>query len=233
VNRIEELRRAVRSARLPAAAVVMFDTLAQRADWATGVIPPRYQPRSLTELAGWAGLSRRHAANMLNVLERFGWLRRDRPPELRRGASTVYVLDHGRPRLAEVREPASDAERARRYRQRKRAGERCTPGVTDERHDDSALMKASRDRAPDACTGVHQSTVHNHVTKEQANGQVAQWAAVGGEVGKPEIRDSYPCQECDRRISPLMRAQTLTRLGRILCSRCAPDAFVNAGQTSA
>jgi hypothetical protein len=174
VNRAEELRRAVKAARLPPYAVVVFDALLSRADWATGMIPARHQPRSLTELAGWSGLSRRHTANALNVLEWHGWVRRDRPPELRRGLSTVYWLNHGSARPAGVREPMTDAERARRYRQRKR-----------ERHAGSAPVAASRDSAPDACSGVHQSLVLSDVTEPQANGQIAPWAARGGEVGSP------------------------------------------------
>ena len=49
MNRSEELKRAIRRARMPSTAVVLFDTLADRSYYPTAVIPGEYQPRSLTD----------------------------------------------------------------------------------------------------------------------------------------------------------------------------------------
>ena len=128
MNRAEELRRAVKQAGLPAAAVVVYDALLSRADWATGTLPDTRQPRSLRQVAEWSGLAKSYVAEQLNVLESYGWIARDRPGALERGHSTAYRLTMGRARPAEVREPLSGAERARRHRQRQRSGAGVTGG---------------------------------------------------------------------------------------------------------
>lgn len=126
MNRAEELHRAVRRAGLPSSWVVVFDTLVNRGDYATGRLPDDWQPRSIQELAEWCGLPQRTMMRALRGLADYGWIVRKPPGELRRGLATTYQAAEGRARRAAVgrpregSEPLSDAERARRYRARKR-----------------------------------------------------------------------------------------------------------------
>jgi hypothetical protein len=128
VNRAEEVRRAAKQANLPLSAVVVIDTLLCRADWATAHLPAKYQPRSVAELAAWAGIARSTCETALDIGERHGWIERTAPGELRRGASTTYQVRMGWPRQVDRRQTLSDAERAKRYRQRKKERHE-TPGT--------------------------------------------------------------------------------------------------------
>jgi hypothetical protein len=119
MNPAEEIRRASKQANLPHATVIVIDALLSHANWATGQIPAKWQPRSVDELARWAGVARSTCETALDTAEWFGWIERTRPDGLRRGASTTYQVRLGRPRPAVPRSgPLSGAERTRRWRQR-------------------------------------------------------------------------------------------------------------------
>ncbi len=193
MNRAEELRRAVKLAGLPLGAVVVYDALLSRADWATGTLPDDQQPRSLKQVAEWAGLPKSYVAEMLNVLEHYGWVGRDRPAEFRRGQSTAYRLAMGQTRLGEVREPLSGAERARRFRQRHRSGNPVTAAVRNER---TGPIDRHERSGPYDRNVTDRSTVRNSVTEPQVRGGFMQWAIVG-EVSRPaESQDQQARPGC-------------------------------------
>lgn len=91
------VQRAVLRSDLPAPARHIMLTLAAIADFKTGAIPAEHS-RSLSEIADATGLGRSTAARILNVLETFGWIERDRPEVTAartEGAKTAYVLKIG------------------------------------------------------------------------------------------------------------------------------------------
>jgi hypothetical protein len=122
VNRAEQIRRASKQANLPYPAVVLIDALLSHTDWRTGLLPADRQPRSVEQLARWAGMPRSTCETALDAAERYGWVERTRPPGgLRRGASVTYQVRMGRTRPGERREhPLPGSERTRRWRQRQR-----------------------------------------------------------------------------------------------------------------
>lgn len=190
MNRAEELRRAVKQAGLPSPAVRVYDALLSRADWVTGTLPDNRQPRSLNEVAKWAGLARSLVAEHLNVLESYGWIERDRPPELRHGLSTTYRLSMGRDRPAEVSEPLSGAERTRRYRERKRS----TSAVTRDEH--GGPIQRDERGGPIGRDVTDRSSVHRDVTHSEVSAGFVQWAAVGELSGEPELQDQLDPPLC-------------------------------------
>jgi biotin operon repressor len=92
----QELRDAIRAARLPARDFRIYDALFARATWKTAVIVDKYQPHSLEELAEWARMSRANLCYGLNHLEYHGWLIRQRRVKPGRGHKTMYELLAGR-----------------------------------------------------------------------------------------------------------------------------------------
>jgi hypothetical protein len=108
--------------------VVVIDALLQRADWTTGEIPAQHQPRSVAELAGWAGISRSTCQTAVAIGREYGWISVKSPPVLRRGQSSTYRVDLGWARRSRRPEPLSGAERMRRYRQRLKQRDE-TPGT--------------------------------------------------------------------------------------------------------
>jgi hypothetical protein len=166
VNRAEQLKRAIRKARLPASAVVVYDTLTDRTDWTTAHLPDKHQPRSLKELAAWAGQSKSVTVAALDELEAYGWVRRGKPAILRRGLSTTYQPCEGRARPPRSR-PLNGWERTRRWRERKAA--------------DQAMRDAKP--GPMVTEELDRKSDHETVTDSQVNATTAQWAAVGGNSG--------------------------------------------------
>lgn len=73
-----EYERAIRASELKPPSRHLALTIATWADVRTGIIPDRLQP-SLTVLEGATGLSRATVRTHLTVLEKGGWLHRDRP----------------------------------------------------------------------------------------------------------------------------------------------------------
>jgi hypothetical protein len=122
----KQLRDAMERADMPPRDYRIFGALVFRADWASGVIPKQFQPRSLTVLANITRMSRASVAEGLNHLERHGWVTRTRQGP-GRGKSTVYGLrigvDCNCAGVNEVNQaaPKTEAERARAYRERKKA----------------------------------------------------------------------------------------------------------------
>jgi hypothetical protein len=184
----------VRKARLPASAVVLYDTLVDRTDWATGHLPDKYQPRSLVELARWAGQAKSVAAGSLDVLERYGWVRRNKPTILRRGLSTTYQPQEGRARPRPERTPASGAERSRRWRARQQSRS-CVAHAAD-------LGERDEQLGPNATRELDRKSDQLTVTPPQVSDGAAQWAAVG-EVGGSMPRSDYvACPFCDAFCAP-------------------------------
>ena len=128
MNRQTELRKAIVGASLPPRDRAIYAVLAERAEWATGEILPRWQPRGLEDLARLCSLPKSVVAVGLNHLELHKWIERDRSPG-GPGRTTRYRLGIGaacdcRPARGE---PVSEAERSRRYRaRRKLSGIRVT-----------------------------------------------------------------------------------------------------------
>jgi hypothetical protein len=186
VNRAEELRRAVTVAGLSSAAVRVYDALLSRADWATGSLPAGRQPRSLAQVAAWAGLSRSYVAEALNVLERFGWLARDRPAEFRHGRATTYRLAMGRARPAEATgEPMTGAERTRRWRERQRSG----PSVTVPRDEPAGPIDRDVTTGPIARDVTDRSSVRHRHTNGQVNSGFVPVGNSGGTSGETKLQD--------------------------------------------
>ena len=172
MNRPERWKRAIRKAHMPGSAVVLFDTLADRTTWTTGHLPDKRQPRSVAELARWAGQVKSVTEAAADVLEDFGWLRREKPAILRRGLSTTYQVQEGRRRPVPERKPAmSGAARSRKYRER----QRTKSGVTQ------PPDLGERDGTPG--TNVTEQQVRKSdlvgVTTSQVTGGSVQWAPVG------------------------------------------------------
>ena len=120
------LSTAIEKARMPARDYRVFRALFKRAAWGSAVIPAKFQPRSLKVIArDTGGLSEATVKRSLNHLEEHGWIVRARDAFKGRGHSTAYGLtigedcdcNSGRP------EPKSGAERAKRYRDRKKAAQ--------------------------------------------------------------------------------------------------------------
>jgi hypothetical protein len=204
VNRAEQLRRAIRQANMPNSAVVMFDTIVGRCDWAAGTLPDAYQPRSLAELSRWAGIPERSATAALELLERFGWVERERPRVLRRGLSTTYQPKMGGARPRRERRPVSDAERAKHYRERQRGK---FPVTHEARHETTAAIDRHEETAVNVTQKLPRSSRQESVTNAQASGQIAQWAVVGA-VGGEAFQDHEPPTDLqpggipERRLTP-------------------------------
>jgi len=137
VTREQELSAAIEKAVLPSRDYRIFSALLrQRAEWKTAAIPAKFQPRGLADLARLARMSKANLCRGLEHLESHGWLTRTRADKRGRGHRTTYQLTRGmscdctgaRP------EPMTDAERMRKYRQRRKArpaGE-TTPEVSQD-----------------------------------------------------------------------------------------------------
>jgi hypothetical protein len=124
-TRERELQDAIAQSGHRPATRCVFRALLDRADFGTANIPPRFQPRSLDEVARWSGFSRATVKRQLDVLEEFGWVERKRGGH-GRGDSTSYCLLEGRPLVKP--QAVSGAERIRRWRERKAAQKRVTSG---------------------------------------------------------------------------------------------------------
>ncbi len=73
-----DYERAIQASGLPPLTRWIVQVLITKAAWPSGVIPPEYSP-SLTDLEADAGLSRHAVQTHLNLAEKTGWIRRDRP----------------------------------------------------------------------------------------------------------------------------------------------------------
>lgn len=92
-----EVTAAVRKSDLPAPARLIIFVLADVADNDTAVVPAG-RTLSLSELAQQTGLSRRAVAEHLSILDRAGWVERDKPEDTARaraGEKTKYRLKIG------------------------------------------------------------------------------------------------------------------------------------------
>ena len=121
MTREQELEKAIDRAVLPPRDYRIYRALFKRADWKTGMIPARWQPRSLRDIARDAHLDKATVCRGLNHLESHGWVARRRVVP-GRGHATVYELMAGMDCdcFKERPEPVTDAERMRWYRRRKK-----------------------------------------------------------------------------------------------------------------
>jgi len=101
VRFVLDLQRAVLNSAMPATARHLLLTLAVKADWETGVIPPEHSP-GLTTLVVMTGLAKSTIAEWLEALETAGWVKRDRPDRASKYTRTGYTLLIG---SAEVTKP--------------------------------------------------------------------------------------------------------------------------------
>ena len=124
MTREQELSAAIETAVLPSRDYRIFSALLrQRAEWKTAAIAARFQPRGLAELAALAKMSKATLCRGLEHLASHGWIARERAATRGRGHRTTYQLNAGMDCdcLKQRPEPMTDADRARRYRERKRA----------------------------------------------------------------------------------------------------------------
>lgn len=138
----QELKATLLSARIPASDHRIMSVLQGRAEWKTGVIQSRFQPRSLEQLADWCGLSLATVKRSLNRLDEHGWLVRSYQSfGGGRGRNTEYQLSPGRDYgLDRSKPPLPDAVRARQYRARKKAAhEDVTVGQPKPAHEDVTI----------------------------------------------------------------------------------------------
>lgn len=127
-----ELLRALGKADLGSHGRSIFVALIRVADWASGVIPNRFQPRNLEVVAAEAGMSPSTAERAIRHLERHGWVTRHKGTAPgRHGRTVAYQLHIGQPCDCGTGRPApmTAAERARNYRERERMKSR-QPDVT-------------------------------------------------------------------------------------------------------
>ena len=196
-DREHELRTAIEQARLPGRDYRIFMALFTRAEWKTAVIPNRFQPRSAAELAQWCGLSQATTLRGLTGLEHHGWIQRTRTPGGGRGHGTTYQPTAGRDYPASTRsEPATGAERTRKWRQRLRQID-VTPG-------------------PD----LRQIDVTDYVTKRHTSAGQAPVSAKEGRDEGEVVEDTSltACRVCLTPMDPV-----LPRLGYTTHPCCDPD----------
>jgi hypothetical protein len=135
------LRIAIEKASVPPRDYRIFMALHYRAQWVTAAIPERFQPRSVEEIARIANINPTTAAEGLTHLERHGWLVRHRTSG--RSRSIAYALAVGKdcdcPAAAPKTGRLPDAERARRYRERKKASRGIPVTEADPSRDIAAM----------------------------------------------------------------------------------------------
>jgi hypothetical protein len=130
LTREQEIKAALKAARLPSRDRNLFRDLFEKADWGTALLPNRFQPRNIDELARIAGVSARTAQRSLDHLVLHGWITKGpRTAPGRHGRAITYGFQPGedcrcKPDRAE---PLTAAERARRYRERKQRQIGVTP----------------------------------------------------------------------------------------------------------
>lgn len=124
----KQLCDAIETADVPPRDHRVFTALVYRADWDTGVIPDRFQDRSMEALAARCRMSAASTAHALVHLERHGWVGRERMPP-GRDRPTRYALSIGRdcdcPKVPKQRS-RTDAERAHDYRERQKASRKIS-----------------------------------------------------------------------------------------------------------
>jgi DNA-binding PadR family transcriptional regulator len=189
MTREQELSAAIEEAVLPSRDYRIFSALLrQRAEWKTANIQAKFQPRGLADLARLAKMSKASLCRGLEHLESHGWITRTRADKRGPGHRTTYQLTRGMSCdcLKQRPEPASDADRARRYRERKRAAalakEVSQVTVTQEAisvsesrdevsQDDVTKCLTSRDEIP----GQGQFSAKEGVEEGKGEGSVANW----------------------------------------------------------
>ena len=95
----QRLRAAIEDAEVPVRDYRIFMAIHYRADWKTAILPGRFQPRSLDDVARWAHMSRANVKYGLAHLELHGWISRGRKLARSgaggRGNATTYELRQG------------------------------------------------------------------------------------------------------------------------------------------
>jgi DNA-binding HxlR family transcriptional regulator len=119
---------------------VLYVLLYDLAQWNTAVILPERQPKSHATLATKCDMSVRNLKRALLELDELGWV--ERTPHPGRGLTTTYQLQVGMDAAPKRRTAMTDAERARRYRERKKAGQET---VTADSAEDPESGPDSRD----------------------------------------------------------------------------------------
>jgi hypothetical protein len=217
-----DLRKAVEAASIPARDYRVYSALLRKVQWdGPAVIPAKFQPRSLQEIAKLARMSVASAKRALAHLESHGWIQRDRK-DPGRGHCTHYQLTPGLDCdcIPQRPEPASDADRARRYRQRKKA----------------AQDRVTRpDKAAQSDVSLRQEAAQIDVSKRLTSrddiagqavfsaGGRGKGEGVGGGQGKsrPEGDGALTLAACHVCTTPM--DSVLTRLGYRTHPCCYPD----------
>jgi hypothetical protein len=195
LTREQELRQAVKGARLPPRDFKIFTVLLDRADWGTAEIPGRFQPRSLDALAALCEMSRATLCRGLAHLEQEGWVKRGRTAR-GRACPTGYTLALG-----------GRCECAR-------------PGRPSKQETVSPFPETVSGIPPKLS---HQRGLNSLRNSDKSAGQapVSAGGHLGGEMGGTAVENhSEPvCGLCGAPVSALRRAQTAAR-GAVVCVRC-------------
>ena len=209
-TREKELSQAIEKAAVPIADYRVYRALMGRADWNTAVIPVRFQPRSLAELAELSKLSVATVKRTLRHLQRHGWIERHRYITDKgiggRGHPTRYRLDVGTDCdcAPERPEPVNGAERTRRWRQRKKAAHgSVTPPPGKAAHD--VVTLSGKGAQIDVTTGekLAQSDVTKGLSDSHTTaGQTAFCAEEGRDEGDRE-REGL-CAVCQTPLYPVL-----------------------------
>jgi DNA-binding MarR family transcriptional regulator len=195
ISREGQLRAAVGKAALPVRDYRVYHALLGRAEWRTAVIPGKFQPRSLRDLAALSRMSTAGVCRSLNHLESHGWVERQRRPP-GRGHATAYTLLAGADcdciPATETGEPMPGAERARRYRQRKKASQNSvTEYASKASHnnvtDDSKAFQPET-LSPDKASQIERGK--RLASRDDDAGQTRFSAKEGVEEG--EVRKGWP-----------------------------------------
>jgi hypothetical protein len=148
LTREQELEKAIEAARLPPREYRIYRALFKRAEWNTATIKKQFQPWNEAELAGDSKMSLASVKRGLAHLERHGWITRvPRRKPGRKGPAVSFILLSGSDCDCQPERPGpvSDAERARRYRARKKEAQSDVTEGLKEAQKCVTLRLASRD----------------------------------------------------------------------------------------
>lgn len=221
----------------------VYVSLLRRADWATGKIPPRFQPGSQRELSAACGADLDTVKQASAHLAAHHWLTLScgadgcrRPvPHPGRGHRIIYGL----PGIGDDCPGAGCRSRARK------GGK---PTLLREAGKKPASPPGGGGRRPPPATYHQEKTAPDLRLCEPdspfSEGKVPPFYGGGGQpseshsepgFAKPAEQDGHvngstttqPCAGCGRPVWPMGQAQT-RKYGRVLCSACRPDAHVLA-----
>jgi len=192
-TREQELKAAFRKARLPEGAHrIYYHLLYNRASFGSGEIQDGRQPKSIAAFARSVDMTEPSLKRGLKILADLGWVKRTLHPG--RANTTTYQLDIGTD-MPPRPQPVTDAERMRRYRERKKLDRlSVTESGSDQRNESGS----------DQRNGVTQNRVTRYATeRNESAGQSAAMLKDITEGGK-----GVGGADCENAGDPAARAGT-------------------------